>query len=59
MLHQKQNKRDKQHIVLGTWLAALHTVIMALLLTYFCSTSSRKKDGLVPLVLDAARMSGA
>ena len=28
---------------MGIWLEALHAVIMALLLTYFCSTSSRKK----------------
>ena len=28
---------------MGIWLESLHAVIMALLLTYFCSTSSRKK----------------
>ena len=56
MLHQNQNTRDKQHVVLLTRPKIIPAVSLALLLTCFGSERSWVEVRLVQVVRDIARI---
>ena len=56
MLHETQNKRDKQHVFLLIRPEAIPAVSLALLLTCFGSESSWVEVRLVHVIYDIARI---